>query len=735
MLATHQWLFGSFCLDTVTVRLWDGATPVALPPKAFEVLHYLVTHPDRLVTKDELLDAVWPNTAVTDAVVRVAIGAVRKALGEMAQTPRCIATVPRRGYRFLAAVTLGEPSAPATPGPIEVSHVESPTSLGTQGPPSPATLGGERKQVTVLVGEIPATLALLRDRDAEVVQQLVEPALQAMMDAVHRYGGMVHQVRGTGLLALFGAPLAHEDHALRACYAALAMQTALRGYADNVQRTHGWTLQSCIGLHAGEVVIRARGHDGLREPSLLGPTTALAERLQQWAPPGTIVLSATTARLVAGATRVTAVGRVTLAGLAEPVEVYELHEASGRTGRLHTARARGLTPFVGRQEELAALHRVLPQAAAGHGQLVAVVGEAGVGKSRLVDEWLQAAAAEGWRVLDSAAGSYGQAIPYFPVLALLRRYWHLEEGEDLATIAAKVTAQVGQLDAALQDTIPALLAVLDVLPADNPFLSLDPPQRRQHTFTALKRLLIRESQDQPLLLVVEDLHWLDTETQALLESLSASLPPARLLLLVNYRPEYQHGWGSKTYYTQLRLDPLPPTSAGEFLRALLGDNPNLEPLKQLLIARTEGNPFFLEESVRTLVEAGVLVGALGAYRMDRDLPSIQVPATVQAVLAARIDRLSPETKHLLQTAAVIGHEVPLALLQAIADLTEEPLHRRLAQLQEAEFLYETHLFPEREYTFKHALTHEVATTRCSRNGGGHCMPASSRPWRRSPGKE
>ena len=378
--------------------------------------------------------------------------------------------------------------APATPGPVKVSHVESPTSLGTQEPPSPATLGGERKQVTVLVGEIPETLALLRDRDAEVVQQLVEPALQAMMDAVHRYGGMVHQVRGTGLLALFGAPLAHEDHALRACYAALAMQTALRGYADNVQRTHGWTLQSCIGLHAGEVVIRARGHDGLREPSLLGPTTALAERLQQWAPPGTIVLSATTARLVAGATRVTAVGRVTLAGLAEPVEVYELHEASGRPGRLHTARARGLTPLVGRQEELAALHRVLPQAAAGHGQLVAVVGEAGVGKSRLVDEWLQAAAAEGWRVLDSAAGSYGQAIPYFPVLALLRRYWHLEEGEALATIAAKVTAQVGQLDAALQDTIPALLAVLDALPADNPFLSLDPPQRRQHTFTALKRL-------------------------------------------------------------------------------------------------------------------------------------------------------------------------------------------------------------------------------------------------------
>ena len=286
--------------------------------------------------------------------------------------------------------------------------------------------------------------------------------------------------------------------------------------------------------------------------------------------------------------------------------------------------ARGLTPLVGRQEELAALHRVLPQAAAGHGQLVAVVGEAGVGKSRLVDELLQVAAAQGWRVLDSAAASYGQAIPYFPVLTLLRRYWHLEEGEDSRQHRSPGDGSGGQLTPHCR-TRTGAPGLLEDLPAASPFLSLDPPQRRQHTFTALKRLLVRESQVQPLLLVVEDLHWLDTETQALLESLSASLPTARLLLLVNYRPEYQHGWGSKTYYTQLRLDPLPPTSADTFLRALLGDNPNLEPLKHLLIARTEGNPFFLEESVRTLVEAGVLVGALGAYRRDRDLPIFRYP--------------------------------------------------------------------------------------------------------------
>src|SRR5215468_10451235 len=221
-------------------------------------------------------------------------------------------------------------------------------------------------------------------------------------------------------------------------------------------------------------------------------------------------------------------------------------------------------------------------------------------------------------------------------------------------------------------------------------------------------MVLRESQVQPVLVVFEDLHWIDTETQALLDSLVESLPTARILLMVNYRPEYQHGWGSKTFYTQLRLDPLPPASAAEILQALLGDDPSLAPLTQLLIARTEGNPFFLEESVRTLVETGALVGELGAYRLVQPLYSIQVPATVQAVLAARIDQLSPEDKRLLQTAAVIGMEVPFPLLQAIGEMPEEALRRGLDHLQAAELLYETRLFPEREYTFKHALTHEVA---------------------------
>ena len=376
--------------------------------------------------------------------------------------------------------------------------------------------------------------------------------------------------------------------------------------------------------------------------------------------------------------------------------------------RLQAAVARGLTRFVGRQPELAALHQALERAGAGHGQVVALLGEAGVGKSRLVYEVVHSHRTQGWRVLESASVSYGKATPYFPVRDLLQRYVRVEDRDDTRTIRARVTGHVLTLDAALQETIPALLALLDALPEDSPFRTLDPPQRRRRTLDGLKQVLLRESQVQPLLLVFEDLHWLDAETQALLDSLVESLPTAPLLLLVNYRPEYQHGWGSKTYYTQVRLDPLPPASVDELLQALLGDDSSLAPLTQLLIERTAGNPFFLEESVRTLVETGILVGAPGAYRLAQALPTIQVPTTVQAVLAARIDRLPPEEKRLLQTAAVIGTEVPLPLLRAIAELPEDILHRGLAHLQAAEFLYETRLFPDHAYTFKHALTHEVA---------------------------
>jgi AAA ATPase domain/Adenylate and Guanylate cyclase catalytic domain len=362
-----------------------------------------------------------------------------------------------------------------------------------------------------------------------------------MMAAVHHYEGTVNQVMGDGIMALFGAPIAHGDHAVRACYAALAMQAAIRVYAEEVRRAQGVTVQIRVGLNAGEVVVRAIGNDLHMDYSAVSQTTHLAARMEQLASPGTTLLTAETLRLVEGLVQVKALGLVPVKGLDVPVDVFELVGASALRGRFQTRVAGGLTRFVGRDPELAALHRTLERAEAGHGQVVAVVGEPGVGKSRLVYEFIHAHQTRGWLVLESASASYGKATPYSPVIDLLRRYAHVEEHDDARTIRAKVTGQVLTLGEGLQDTIPALLSLLEALPDENPFRQLDPPQRRQRTLEALKRVLLGESQGWPLLLVFEDLHWIDSETQALLDSLIESLPTARLLLLVNYRPEYRHG--------------------------------------------------------------------------------------------------------------------------------------------------------------------------------------------------
>jgi predicted ATPase len=342
--------------------------------------------------------------------------------------------------------------------------------------------------------------------------------------------------------------------------------------------------------------------------------------------------------------------------------------------------ARGLTRFVGRQHELDTLRLALERAQAGHGQVLALVGEPGVGKSRLVYEFTHSYRIQGWLLLESNLVSYGKATAYLPLIDLLKGYFQIETDDPERRIREKIAGKLLMLDETLMPILPVFLTLLDI-PVDDPqWRDLDPPQRRQQTLEAVKRLLLRESQLQPLLLLFEDLHWLDGGTQAFLDSLLDSLPTAPVLLLVNYRPEYQHSWGSKTYYTQLRLDPLPSASAEALLQALLGDDPGVQSLKRLLIARTEGNPFFLEENVRTLVETRALVGERGAYRLAQDLHTLQMPPTVQAVLAARIDRLPLEEKRLLQTAAVIGKDVALALLQAIAEVPEDALCLGLTHL-------------------------------------------------------
>ncbi|MDH3446142.1 MAG: AAA family ATPase, partial [Deltaproteobacteria bacterium] len=573
---------------------------------------------------------------------------------------------------------------------------------------SKSALEGERKQVTVLFADMKGSMELLADRDPEEARKLLDPVIEHMMEAVHRYEGTVNHILGDGIMALFGAPLAHEDHAIRACYAALKIQESVKQYAEEVQRSEGFPIQVRVGLHSGEVVVGSIKNDLHMDYSAIGQTVHLAARMEQMAMPGSVLITADTLRLTEGFVRVKSLGPVNVKGMSEPIEVHEVTGAGPVRSRLQAAAARGLTRFVGRNAELDTLRQTLDKASSGQGQVLALVGEPGVGKSRLFWEFTHSRHTVNFLILESSSVSYGKATAYLPIIDLLKEYFSIDERDEARKIREKVTGKLLTLDKALEPSLSAFFALFDVAFENQQWKNLDPPERRRRTLEAIKRLLLRESQIKPLLLVFEDLHWIDSETQSFLESLVESLPTARILLLVNYRPEYQHVWGNKTYYSQLRIDPLPPENAVELLGAVLGNDVDLQPLKQLLIGRTEGNPFFLEESVRTLVETGVLVGERGNYRLAGPIESTEVPATVQAVLAARIDRLSPEEKRLLQTAAVIGKDVPFVLLEAISDQSEEELRRSLIHLQAAEFLYETSLFPDLEYTFKHALTHEVA---------------------------
>jgi predicted ATPase/class 3 adenylate cyclase len=619
--------------------------------------------------------------------------------------PSCgSANPPENKFCGQCAAPLRTTSAAKSPAPDSYT----PKYLAEKILTSKSALEGERKQVTVLFADLKGSMELLADRDPEDARKLLDPVLERMMAAVHRYEGTVNQVMGDGIMALFGAPLAHEDHALRACYAAMEMQQQVRRYAQEARHVHGLNVQIRVGLHSGEVVVRAIGSDLHMDYTAVGQTTHLAARMEQLATPGTVLLTAGTLRLAEGFIAVKPLGPVPVKGLDAPVDVYELTGAGPLRSRLHAAAARGLTRFVGRDAEIEQLREALGHAAEGHGQLVAAVGQPGVGKSRLVWEAIHSEQTLGWLILQAGSVSHGKGTPYLPVVDLLKGYFQIGDRDEPRAIREKVTGKLLALDRALEPTLPAFLALLDVPVEDRRWEVLDPPQRRLRILDAVRRLLLRESQVQPLLVVFEDLHWIDAETQSALERLVESLPAARILLLVNYRPEYRHDWGGRSYYRQLRLDPLAPARAIELLETLLGGDQSLTPLKQLLITRTEGNPFFLEESVRSLVDHGVLAGERGAYGLAAAVGHAQIPATVQALLTARIDRLPPHEKELLQTASVVGTDVPVAVLAAVSGASAETLADGLARLQATEFLYEARLFPDAAYAFKHALTQEVA---------------------------
>ena len=595
--------------------------------------------------------------------------------------------------------------APLDPGEL---HAEAPRR---EDPHLEGALEGERKQVTVLFADLKGSMELLADRDPEDARKLLDPVLERMMEAVHRYEGTVNQVMGDGIMALFGAPLAHEDHAVRACYATLRMQESVTQYAEGLFRSHGVLLQIRVGLNSGEVVVRAIGSDLHMDYTAVGQTTHLAARMEQIAAPGSIWITANTLRLAEGYVDVEPLGPRPVKGLGSPVEVYRLKGPGGAQTRLQAAALRGLTPFVGREAEMAILRRRLEAACTGRGTIVGVAGEPGVGKSRLFQEFLGSPDAEGGQVLHSSLESHSVGRSYSSVVDLLRGYFHLDPDDDPGTVRDRVTHAILSLDPALESARAPLVALLDPALDDPAWTSLDPPQRRQRTLDACRRLFVRASQDRPLVLAVENLHWIDPETQATLDRLVESLPASPILLLVNYRPEYHPPWVNKPGYAQFRLEPLPPGPAEQLLLSLLGADLALRPLAQLLIERTQGNPFFLEESVRAFVQTGALVGGRGSYRLSSQPPDVQVPASVHAVIAGRIDRLAPEDKQLLQSASVVGRDVPVALLQAVVEQREDLLRAGLTRLQAAEFLYEARLFPDVAYAFRHALIHDVTYDR------------------------
>ena len=614
--------------------------------------------------------------------------------------PRCAQAAPT-GARFCPACggrLATDGGRFASPGSYTPSHLAQ-RILGSR-----EALEGERKQVTVLFADIAGMAELVADRDPEEIAPHLDRVRELMMEAVHRYEGTVNQVVGDGIMALFGAPLAHEDHAVRACYAALRMQAQVTAFGDDLQRSLGLPLQIRVGLNSGEVVARSIGSDLSFTYTAVGQTVHLAARMEQMAKPASILATEHTLDLVGDRVATRPLGPVAVRGLPAPVEVHEISGAVPIRSRLDAASPRARAPLVGREALLTRLDEALDTMLAGRGQIVSMVGDAGVGKSRLCLEFARRCRARGCLVVEAPAVSYGRAAGYRPGVELHRRYFQIESGDDAATVRAKVAARLRRLDPQLEDAVSAILWVLGL--PEGGFAEMDPGLRRRHVLRAVRRMVTAQGRVQPLVMVLEDMQWADSETQAAMDAVAAAQPPYTLVA-ATYRPEYVDRWSRHAGYTQLALSPLEPTAAADMLAALLGEDPGLAPLKHLVAERTGGNPLFLEECVATLVETGALAGERGAYRLTRPVVALEVPATVRATIASRIDRLRYEDKRLLQAASVIGDTVPARLLETVADLPIDEVQHGVDRLQTGGLLDQRALFPELEYGFRHALEHDV----------------------------
>lgn len=561
--------------------------------------------------------------------------------------------------------------------------------------------------MTALFADIKGSTELMEDLDPEEARAIVDPALKLMMDAVHRYDRYIVHSTGDGIFALFGAPVAHEDHPQRALYAALRLQEAARRYSAQLVAEGGTPLEARVGINTGEVVVRTlTTADGHAEYTPIGHTANLASRMQAVAPTGSIAITEHTRRLVEGFFALKPRGPARIKGVSEPVSVYEVTGIGALRSRLQRAAGRGLTRFVGRDREIEALCLAAEFARTGSGQIVAAMGEPGVGKSRLFYEF-KAKNQSGWMVLEAFSISHGKASAYLPVIDLLSNYFGIALNDDERTRREKVAGRITILDRSLENALPYLFSLLGITEGDDPLAQMDGQIKKRRTLDGIKQILLRESINRPLMLIFEDLHWIDGESRALLNLIADSISNARVLLLVNYRPEFTDDWGDKPHYRQLRLDRLGKKNAQAMLEALLGPSTDMDPLKRLIIEKTEGNPFFTEEIVQGLIDEGVLARNAGLH-LTKSLRELKIPATVQAMLASRIDRLPPNNKELLQTLAVLGREFSLRHLHATAGTSAFAIERMLADLQSGEFIYEQPTSGDSEYIFKHALTQEVA---------------------------
>jgi adenylate cyclase len=573
---------------------------------------------------------------------------------------------------------------------------------------SKSALEGERKQVTVLFADVKGSMELAEQLDPEEWHAILDRFFAILTDGVHRFEGTVNQYTGDGIMALFGAPIAHEDHAQRACYAALHLRDEIARYATEVKREHGVGFSTRMGLNSGEVVVGAIGDDLRMDYTAQGHTVGLAQRMESLAEPNSCYLTAAAAALAGGYFALDDLGEFRVKGVAAPVRVHRLAGIGSSRSRFDLSRARGLSRFVGRAADLRTLEDALDQTDAGNGQVVGVVAEAGTGKSRLCFEFLERCRARGMKVFEGRAVAHGRNIPFLPILEVFRSYFGITLQDDDRSAREKIAGRMILLDQAFAETLPLLFDFLGVADPQRPAPRLDPEARQRQLIGVMRQLIHSVNEAQPTVTMIEDLHWLDAASGEFLEHMVDARAGTRNLLLLNFRPEYRAEWMQKSWYRQIPLTPLGRDAIAELLADLLGKDPSLAALATPIHGRTGGNPFFTEEVAQSLIESGHLEGTRGAYKLVTPVDRLEVPATVQAVLAARIDRLPEREKRLLQVASVIGKDFPEPLLATVAGLPADELKSALAALRRAEFIHEQALYPIAEYAFKHPLTQEVA---------------------------